>query len=88
MAPSKDTSVEVQLAVLQLKYNVMEEKYNEKLKDLEEKIEKLEGQSKRISEMAARWKGGGAVLIVLGSFIGFFFSYYDKVKAFLPKLGG
>lgn len=74
MATSNE--IAVQLAVLQLKYEL-----------LEEKVDDLEEKSKKVTDMAARWKGGGAVLLALGSLAGFVFSYYDKFKAFFVKLG-
>lgn len=71
-----DKDLAVHLAVLQLKYDL-----------LEEKVEELEKNSKRVADMANRWKGGGAVLIALGSLAGFIFTYYDKFKGFFVKLG-
>jgi hypothetical protein len=71
-----NSEVAVQLAVLQLKYDL-----------LEEKVEELEKKSEKVSKMADRWKGGGAALIALGSLAGFVFTYYDKFKGFFVKLG-
>lgn len=84
-APNNDTVV--QLAVLQLKYDLLEEKLKELDKESKEKIEKLEKSSKEVSEMVSRWKGGGAALLAIGALTGFIFTYFDKFKAFFGNLG-
>ena len=67
-----NSEVAVQLAVLQLKYELLEEKY-----------EAMNDEIKKMTDMASRWKGGGAVIIALGSVVGFLFTYWDKIKKFL-----
>lgn len=73
----KDVDVAVDLAVLKLRCD-----------DLTQKVKDLEAEAKKITEMANRWKGGGAALIALGTVAGTIFSSFDKIKAFLFKLGG
>lgn len=83
VANNSNTEFAVDLALLKMKYESLEKKYNE----VELEIKELKEQNKKVSEMAARWKGAGAALIALGSIAGFVFTYYDKFKGFLAKLG-
>jgi hypothetical protein len=73
----------VELAILKYKYEELEEKFDKV--DLE--IKDLKEQNKKVEIMAARWKGGGALLLALGSLAGFVFAYYDKVKGLFAKIG-
>ena len=64
---------------LEVKVALLEERE----KNLEERLERLEKEAKDVREMANRWKGGAAVLIVLGSFIGLIISQVDHIKTLL-----
>lgn len=76
---SPNTNVQLQIDVALLKQTVA---------DLIEEVDTLKESNRKVTEMANRWKGAGAVVIALGSVAGVLFAYYDKIKAFLFKLGG
>jgi hypothetical protein len=68
------------------KIDRLERLHETKIKGLEEEVRKLEAQNANLVSMANRWKGGGAVLIALGSAVGAVLSYFDHIKSIILKL--
>jgi hypothetical protein len=86
-------SIQAEVAVLREKANRFDEDFrrlervfNEDIKRLEDDIKVLQVDKIRLENMASRWKGGVAVLIALGSFVGMMLSQIDNIKSFL-KVG-
>jgi prefoldin subunit 5 len=55
---------------------------------MEKRVEELENQNEAMKNMAAKWKGGAAVLIALGSVSGAVLSFWESIRGYLGKLGG
>jgi hypothetical protein len=64
----------------------LEDRFEIKLEKLESEIIELKEDKNRLERMAARWKGGAAVLIALGSLMGTLLSQFENIKAFF-KIG-